>query len=66
MEKELSRLEKSILFILYKYDPIPMRNEEIIASIEKEGLMLMTDDEFMEWGRKMYTDKETVRKARLN
>lgn len=45
-DRELDRIDKSILMVLYKNDPIGMTKEEITESIDAEGLLFMSDEAF--------------------
>jgi hypothetical protein len=63
---ELSRLQQSIMLILYKYYPIPMSEGEILEAIAYEGLLFMTDEEFKKCHRELVEKRQYEEKARLN
>jgi hypothetical protein len=62
MEK-LNRLQESILLALYKYDPLPLKVEEIEQFVVAEGLLLMTEEDFREYGRKLVELKDSLTSA---
>ena len=64
--EELTRLQKSVLLVLYEYDPIPMQQDEIEAAIIKKGLLAMSEAEFNAYWKNLVEDKEAIKKARLN
>ena len=57
-EKEMKRMEASILLVLYENYPIGIPKDEIMKKILEKGLLDMTDQEFEAYKQVVIDSKE--------